>query len=92
MDDRAHLSFNDVPVDNLRDPKVLEIRIKSSKSDMFRQEVNIFLGRIFTPPCPLTTTLAYLADRGKRSGPSFCFTDGKALSWARFVTKICEAL
>ncbi len=35
-DEGAHLSFQDVTVDNLSDPQVLQIRLKASKTDPFR--------------------------------------------------------
>ena len=44
-DKNAHLSIDDVLVDNVSSPRWLEIRIKASKIDPFRKGVSIFIGK-----------------------------------------------
>ena len=51
-DEGAHLNFNDVSVDSMEKPSSLRIRIKASKTDPFRQGVDIFMGRTGNELCP----------------------------------------
>ena len=49
-DAAVHLSFGDVRLDNTTDPQFLEVTIKASKTDPFRQGVQVYLGRTVTLP------------------------------------------
>ena len=40
-----HLAQDDVQVNHLRDPKIVVVRIKVSKTDPFQKKVSVFLGR-----------------------------------------------
>ncbi len=82
----SHLCFNDVSVDNIADPQVVNVQLKASKTDPFRQGVEIVLGRTNNLLCPVTALLSYLALRGNRQGFLFLFADG------RFVSKVRDAL
>ena len=44
-DPGAHLSFNDIAIDDKRSPSVIQVNIKQSKTDPFRQGVQIYLGK-----------------------------------------------
>ncbi len=92
FDPSSHLCFNDVSVDNIADPRVVKVRLKASKTDPFRQGVEIVLGRTNNSLCPVTALLAYLALRGNRQGFLFLFTDGRPLTKTRFVSKVRDAL
>ena len=91
-DEGAHLSFADVAVDCLQDPKIVKIKIKASKTDPFRLGVDIFIGRTNDSICPVVALMSYMAKRGNGPGPLFKFEDGKPLTRARFVAKVKEAL
>ncbi len=43
FDSSSHFCFNDVSVDNIADPRVVKVRLKASKTDPFRQRVEIVL-------------------------------------------------
>ena len=58
-----HLSFADVMVDSVSNPTLLKVRIKASKTDLFRHGVEIFIGRTNNKLCPVAAVLAYLAKR-----------------------------
>ena len=73
-------------------PSSLRIRIKASKTDPFRQGVDIFVGRTGNELCPVAATLAYMVQRGPGPGPLFKFQDGKPLTRQRFVARVREAL
>ncbi len=42
----CHLSWGDVMVDDLLRPSRLEVRIKTSKTDPFRQDISLLIGRV----------------------------------------------
>ena len=92
FDEGAHLSMKDVQVDNLANPQTMQVKIKASKTDPFRQGVLVYVGRTNKPLCPVSALLAYMVMRGKGPGPLFIFQDGKPLSRPRFVTEIKRAL
>ena len=92
FDEGAHLTAADLTFDNILNPNVLQIRIKASKTDPFRQGCDIYLGRTHKPLCPVSALLAYMIRRGQSKGPLFKFADGKPLTRERFVVKVREAL
>ena len=69
FDEGAHLTFNDVTVDCMDNPKMLKVRIKASKTDPFRLGVDIFVGRTGNTLCPVSAVRAYMALRGPGPGP-----------------------
>ena len=50
---------------------MLQVKIKQSKTDPFRKEINIYLGATRRDLCPIKDILPYLALRGNRLGPLF---------------------
>ena len=56
----AHLNFADISEDNSAMPSMVQVRIKASKNDPFRQGVNVHIGRTGNDLCPVTTLLVYL--------------------------------
>ena len=85
-DGELHLSFSDIAVDSLLDPKVLSIQ---SKPDPFRLGVTIFVGKTNSPLCPVSAVLAYMA---WREGPLLRFQSGLPLSRSRLVAALCDVL
>ena len=79
-DHTTHLSILDVSIDDKDSPQLLRVRIKQSKTDPFRQGVDIYLGRTDNIICPIRGILPYLAQRGCRPGPLFMFQDGRMLT------------
>lgn len=67
-DSNIHLSVGDVAVDNVEDPKMVQISLKHSKTDQFGQGSKTYLGRIKNDLCPVAAILTYLALRGKMQG------------------------
>ena len=88
----AHLNFDDVAVDNVSNPTMLKVTIKSSKTDPFRQGIDIFIGKTSNELCPVAAVLAYLARRGSKQGLLFQFEDGRLLTRERFVAQVRAAL
>ena len=71
----AHLSIADVTVDSLKSPNTLNIKIKASKTDPFREGVDIYVGTTNCDLCPVMAVLAYIAKRPVGAGPLFKFAD-----------------
>ena len=92
FEEGAHLTFDDVSVDHLEDPKVLKVKLKASKTDPFRAGIDIFIGRTNDGLCPVAAVLAYMVVRGRGTGLFFKFRDGKPLTRARLVTEVKQAL
>ena len=86
------VSVADIAVDNTQEPPVIKIHLRSSKTDQFRQGVDIFLGRTGQDLCPVSALLAYLAVRGSAPGPLFRLRDGCYLTKEVFITRVREAL
>ena len=91
-DPSTHLSISDVSIDNKDHPQLLRIRIKQSKTDPFRQGVDIYLGRTGEGICPIKGILPYLAQRGSHPGPLFLFQDGRMLTRHLFSMAVDELL
>ena len=82
----------DVAIDCHTNPKIMKVRIKASKTDPYRQGVDIYLGRTQKDLCSLVAMLAYLAVRGSQMGPLFTFKDGKPLTRQKLVLQLRQAL
>ena len=91
-DSGEHLNFSDIAVDSVANPSMLKVRIKASKTDPFRQGVDIFIGKTDNKLCPVAamTLLSYLAKRGNNEGMLFHYEDKKLLSQDRFVASVRE--
>ena len=70
-DPGEHLNFADVSVDSVSDPNLLKVTIKASKTDPFRQGVEIFIGKTGNKLCPVSAMLSYHAKRGNKQGLFF---------------------
>jgi hypothetical protein len=90
-DSGAHLSLSDVSVDNHAMPSIFKIRIKQSKTDPFRQGVDIYLGKTSAEICPVSALSSYLQERGPYPGPLFIHQDRTPLSRSQLVgmLKLC---
>ena len=73
FDPGQHLPYADVAIDDNHRPRRLLVIIKQSKTNLFRQGVQIFLGKTDTQLCAVAALLAYLAIRGPGEVPLFCF-------------------
>lgn len=68
-----HLGVADISVDSHSSPLCLRIRIKASKTDLFRKGCFMHIGRGSFPLCAVQSLLSYLTIRGNASGPLFLF-------------------
>ena len=91
-DPAIHLSIADVSVDAASEPRTVIVHIKASKTDQFRQGVNVFLGRTDNELCPVAAMLAYIAVRGVEAGPLFRYEDKTPLTREALVREVRSAL
>ena len=70
-DPSVHLNLSDVAIDNHQSPSVVWLHIKQSKTDPFRQGVEVFLGRSESAVCPVRAIVWYIGVRKLGPGPLF---------------------
>ncbi len=93
FDPSVHLSEGDVLVDSRDRPSVLEVRIKASKTDVFRKGVTVVLGATRDELCPVAAVLAEPRPaQGSYPGPFFVFSDGSPLTREKFVKELRSGL
>ena len=80
FDPTNHLAVSDMQADMLVNPTCFRIRIKCSKTDLFRMGCDIYVGRGRGSICPVVAIGKFLAPRGGAPGPLFCYADGHPLS------------
>ncbi len=84
FDPSAHLCLSDI--------SIIRLHLKASKTDPFRQGVNIHVGRTGSTLCPVATLLNYLTIRGTNPGLLFHFQDGAPLTKSKFTSHLRKAL
>ena len=93
FDPSRDLTANDISVDDIRNPQVLKIRLKHSKTDPFREGTDIVVARTHDDLCPVTAMLAWIVLRSwPRDDPLFYFQSGAPLTRSNFVTHFKNAL
>ena len=88
----AHLNLNDLALDSHSDPSMARLHIKQSKTDPFRQGVEIFLGKTGTSICPVQAIFHYIGVCSSNQGPLFIFGNGVPLTRAQLVLNVQAAL
>ena len=86
------ISLADITLDSRFSPQTIQLHIKQSKTDPFRQGVNIYLGRTDQDICSVRAIFAYLATRGSKPGPLFILPDGRWLTRTIFSSAIDKIL
>ena len=88
----THLSLQDIAIDSIESPALIQVTIKQSKTDPFRTGVQMFLAKTGKEICPVSAILPYLALRGPTQGPLFTYQDGSYLTRQRFTTSLRRTL
>ena len=83
-DPSCHLSLSDIAVDDRKNPSLLQLFLKQSKTDPFKQGVKVYIGATDSPVCPIKAILSYLEKRSRQPGPLFITMDGKGWTTAMF--------
>ena len=76
----VHMTVSDVQADSEDNPSFFKVSIKCAKTDPFRKNCYIYVGRGDTPICPFVAINNYLEVRGSASGPLLLHRDGSPLS------------
>jgi hypothetical protein len=92
FDQRRHLAWGDVAVDDQTNPQMIRIHLKQSKTDQFGKGVDIILGRTGKDLCPVAALLGFIAARGDRAGPFFIDPSLQPLVKSRFVRELRNLL
>ena len=92
FNDRDHLTFADILVDNPTNPHQLHILLKRSKTDQAGKGAIVGIGRTGGQLCPVAAVLSWMVRRGNALGPLFHFQDGAPLTQQRFVVELWKAL
>ena len=70
----------------------IQVFLNALKTDQFRKEVSLVIGKSSPDLCPVAAMLDYMARRGNAVGPLFQFHDGRFLTRARFLAAVRSAL
>ena len=68
FDEEVHLNWNDASIDDPGSPSFLQVHIKQSKTDPFREGTYLYVGRTGTELCPVAALLDYMSLRGQGRG------------------------
>ena len=86
------LSLLSYTLDDKNNPMVIQVTIKQSKTDIFRQGVDLYLRKTGKNICPVKIIISYLVIRGAKPGPLFIFADGSYLTRQRFASLVASTL
>ena len=92
FDPSYHLAWEDLAVNSHENPTFMQLTLKGSKTDPFRQGVKITVGRTRDKLCPVAAMMAYAAVRGDSPGPFFKLPNGVPMTRPYFVGKVREVL
>ncbi len=87
FDPAVHLTRSDIAIDNKVNPRVMQVFLKQSKTELFRQGIMLYLGKAGTEICMVTTVLAYVVVGSRQEGLLFRYQDGRYLTRQRLVTE-----
>ena len=73
-------------------PSMARLCIKQSKTDPFRQGVEVFLGNTGSEVCPIQALVHYIGVRSPSQGPLFILQSGAPLTRSYLVSQLQAAL
>ena len=73
-------------------PSIVQIQLKASKTDPFRNSIFVYLGVTGGSLCPVAAILDFMVHRGPDDGPFFTFANGSFLTQDRFMQAVRDAL
>ena len=91
-DPEATLCYSDVCIDSHIKPSFMQVVIKASKTDSFRQGVSVYISATNSLLCPLAAVVGFMVERDSTKGPLFTYGNGRYLTQDRFVTEVRRAL
>ena len=88
----THLTLQDLVIDSRTNPTTIQVTIKQSKTDPFRQGCKLCLGKTGADICPISAILPYLAIRGSGPGPLLILANGNHLTRQLFAARLSTVL
>ena len=92
FDATRNLTFEDISVDDINDPKYIQIKLKKAKNDQLGKGALVCLGRTGGELCPVNAVLAWLVRRGNAAGPLFHYANGAPLTQSDFTMELRRAV
>ncbi len=92
FDAKAHLTWEDVQLEDSPSPRWIRLAIKESKTDRLRTGELVTLQRTTGDICPVRAMLQFMIARGPGPGPFFADEGGQGLSRKNFVAEVKAAL
>ncbi len=92
FDGKAHLTWEDVQLEDVASPRWIRVRIKESKTNRLRVGAFVTLQRTDRDICPVRAVLEFMAIRAPGQGPFFTGQDGVGLTRRDFVVEVRRAL
>ena len=62
FDPQVHLRFGDIKVYDQKNPTYLQVLLKASKTDPYRQEVQLYISATNADLCPVTAVVSFMVD------------------------------
>ncbi len=92
FDEKAHLGWEDVQLQDAVSPKWIRVRIKESKTDRLRKGAYVRLPRTDAEICPVVAVLEFMIVRKVGPGPFFMNGEKVGLTRRVFVAEVKKAL
>ena len=92
FDSQVHLCVADLVYVHDETHNHIEVQIKASKTDQYRQGMRVALGATGTSICPVSALLDYLTIRGNCPGALFINENGSPMKRGQLVLKVQQAL
>lgn len=91
-DKEVHLNLEDLSINSHRNSTMIRVHIKQSKTDPFRQGVDIYLEATGSTLCPVQALWQYLSVRGPAQSPLFMLSYDTPLTRTTLVNRLQQAL
>ena len=88
LSETPDLSVDSLEIDNFRDPRVVKLHLRRSKTDPFREGTTINIPHTGDDLCPVAALLSWLVYRGQAPGLFFFMQSGTPLTRPRLVTEL----
>lgn len=92
FDPKKHLTFDSVAADSRVEPTLIQISLRTSKTDPYGRGINVVVGRTGDDLCPVQAMFQYLRMRGDGEGALFKHEEGSPFTKPQFVMEVKKAL
>ena len=89
---RTSLSWGDVAVNSLANPRMVQFHLRRSKCDQAGKGADVVVGKTGSDVCPVTAILEFIELRGSQAGPFFIDSAKKPVLKPWFVAQLREVL